>query len=193
MKSVAVFCASAPGSEPLYVEAARSLGRLLAQQGITVIYGGAKVGLMGAVADAALEAGGKVTGVIPHFLRTKEIAHEGLTGLLLVDSMHERKMKMHELSEGVIALPGGFGTMEELFEILTWAQLGLHTKPVALLNIDGFYDSLLELLRTMINKGFLKEVYRRMLLADTDAMKLLHQMKAYAAPEVPRWIPEDKT
>src|SRR5918993_5316430 len=156
MKSVAIFCGSSSGTDPLYKVQATALGITLAHQRIEIIYGGAKVGLMGAVADAALSAGGKVTGVIPRFLRSKEIAHKNLTELIIVGSMHERKTKMHELCDGIIALPGGFGTLEELFEILTWAQLGLHKKPIGLLDVNGFYDNLNLLLQTMVHQGFLK-------------------------------------
>src|SRR5687768_1380717 len=137
MKSVAIFCGSSSGSDSIYYSQAAMLGKILAHRKIQIVYGGAKVGLMGAVADGALKEGGKVIGVLPNFLKSKEIAHTGLTDLILVESMHERKLKMHELSDGIIALPGGFGTLEELFEMLTWSQLGLHKKPIGLLNING--------------------------------------------------------
>lgn len=193
MKSITVFCASSPGFDPVYCDAANALGRLLAERNITLVYGGAKVGLMGKVADGVLQGKGKVIGVLPHFLGGKEIAHAGLSELIRVESMHERKTKMNELCEGVIALPGGFGTLEELFEMLTWAQLGLHGKPIGLLNIAGFYDSLLQLLQQMTDKGLLKEEYRKMLLVDTDAAGLLQQMENYIAPDVPKWITEERT
>jgi hypothetical protein len=192
MKSVTVFCGSSSGSEEFYPSHARALGKTLAQRNIQIIYGGAKVGLMGAVADAALSEGGKVIGVIPYFLKSKEIAHDGLTQLIMVESMHERKTKMHELSDGIIALPGGFGTLEELFEMLTWAQLGLHKKPIGLLNTNGFYDPLTMLLQTMVTKGFLKEVNYNMLLVGSDPDDLLGQMNRYVAPIVGKWITEDK-
>src|SRR5688572_4414548 len=192
MKSVTVFCGSSNGTDPIYRSQAALLGKTLAERKIEIIYGGAKVGLMGAVADAALSAGGKVTGVIPRFLRSKEIAHAGLTDLILVESMHERKTKMHELCDGIIALPGGFGTLEELFEILTWAQLGLHKKPIGLLDINGFYDHLKKLLRTMVDKGFLKEINYDMLLISDDINDLLNQMKQYIAPVIPKWISEEE-
>jgi uncharacterized protein (TIGR00730 family) len=192
MKSVAIFCGSSSGTDPIYNVQATVLGITLAHQNIEIIYGGAKVGLMGAVADAALSAGGKVTGVIPRFLRSKEIAHKDLTELIIVESMHERKTKMHELCDGVIALPGGFGTLEELFEILTWAQLGLHKKPIGLLDVDGFYDQLILLLRTMVEKGFLKEVNYNMLLISADIHDLLDKMKRYVAPAIPKWISEEE-
>jgi uncharacterized protein (TIGR00730 family) len=190
MKSVTVFCGSSSGTDPIYRLQATMLGVTLAQQNIRVIYGGAKVGLMGAVADAALSEGGQVVGVIPRFLRSKEIAHIGLTDLIMVESMHERKTKMHDLCDGIIALPGGFGTLEELFEILTWAQLGLHKKPVGLLDINGFYDHLKNLLRTMVDEGFLKEINYKMLLISDDINDLLVQMKGYIAPVIPKWISE---
>lgn len=193
MKSITVFCGSSYGNETMYEQQAALLGKTLAQKEITLVYGGASVGLMGAVANAALEAGGKVIGVIPRFLNSKEIAHIGLTELILVDSMHERKAKMSELCEGVITLPGGFGTMEELFEMLTWAQLGLHQKPIGLLNTGGYYDALNYLVKTMEEQGFLKPVYREMLLVNEDIEALLEQMKNYQAPEVPKWISKETT
>ena len=193
MKSITVFCGSSYGNETMYEQQAALLGKTLAQKEITLVYGGASVGLMGAVANAALEAGGKVIGVIPRFLNSKEIAHIGLTELILVDSMHERKAKMSELCEGVITLPGGFGTMEELFEMLTWAQLGLHQKPIGLLNTGGYYDALNYLVKTMEEQGFLKPVYREMLLVKEDIEDLLEQMKNYQAPEVPKWISKETT
>ena len=156
MNGITVFCGSSSGDKEVYLNTARSLGNALAENNIKLIYGGASVGLMGAVADGALEAGGTVIGVLPRFLEAKEIAHEGLSELILVDSMHERKTRMNELSEGVIALPGGFGTLEEFFEMLTWGQLGLHKKPMALLNVNHFYDTLLTFMGNMVDQGFLK-------------------------------------
>lgn len=188
MKRITVFCASSFGTEKIYEEQAIALGKTLAEQNIELVYGGANVGLMGAVADGALNAGGKVIGVLPNFLRSKEIAHLGLTELILVESMHERKTKMNELCDGVIALPGGFGTLEELFEMLTWAQLGLHKKPIAILNVNGFYDALIALLQTMTEKGLLKEVNQKMLLVSYTIDDLLYQMKNYVAPTVGKWI-----
>lgn len=192
IKRIAVFCGSSYGTEAVYAEQAKELGRALAKRGIGLVYGGAKVGLMGAVADGALEENGDVIGVLPYFLQAKEIAHERLTRLVLVESMHERKTKMNEWCDGIIALPGGFGTMEEFFEMLTWAQLGLHQKPVALLNIDGFYDSLNDLLDVMVTKGFLKETNRRMLLTGSSIDDLLQQMQTYSPPDVAKWISKDK-
>ena len=192
MKRITVFCASSFGTEKIYEEQAIALGITLAEQNIELVYGGANVGLMGAVADGALHAGGKVIGVLPNFLRSKEIAHLGLTELILVESMHERKTKMNDLCDGVIALPGGFGTLEELFEMLTWAQLGLHKKPIAILNVNGFYDSLIALLQTMTEKGLLKEVNREMLLVSDNIDDLLDKMKNYVAPTVGKWIDKKK-
>ena len=192
MKSVTVFCGSSAGSEEIYRTEAEQLGKTLAKQNIKLIYGGAKVGLMGAVANAVLKAGGEVIGVLPRFLRSKEIAHDGLTELILVESMHERKTKMHQFSDGVIALPGGFGTLEELFEMLTWAQLGLHKNPIGLLNVNGYYDALILLVQSMVDKGFLKMVNQQMLLPSNNVFELLQIMKEYVAPEVGKWISDDK-
>jgi uncharacterized protein (TIGR00730 family) len=192
MKNITVFCGSSFGTEEIYKEQAELLGKTLAKQNIGLVYGGANVGLMGAVADGALSENGTVIGVLPNFLRSKEIAHKGLTELILVESMHERKTKMNDLCDGVIALPGGFGTLEELFEMLTWAQLGLHKKPIAILNINGFYDSLLELLQTMSEKGLLKEANQKMLLVSDNIDDLLNQMKNYSPPTVGKWIEKDK-
>lgn len=188
MKRITVFCGSSFGNEAIYKEQAKLLGQTLAKNNIELVYGGANVGLMGAVADGCLTEGGKVIGVLPDFLRSKEIAHTGLTELILVGSMHERKTKMNDLCDGVIALPGGFGTLEELFEMITWAQLGLHKKPIAILNINGFYDSLLELIQTMTDKGLLKEANQKMLLVSDDIEDLLDKMKNYTPPTVGKWI-----
>jgi len=192
MNRITVFCGSSFGTEEIYKEQATLLGETLAKQNIELVYGGANVGLMGAVADGVLNAGGKAIGVLPNFLRSKEIAHLGLTELILVESMHERKTKMNDLCDGVIALPGGFGTLEELFEMLTWAQLGLHKKPIAILNINGFYDSLIELTQTMVEKGLLKDVNQKMLLVSDTIDDLLDQMKNYVPPTVGKWIDKDK-
>ena len=188
MKRITVFCGSSKGNEDNYMSQARRLGQILAKQSIELVYGGASVGLMGAVADGVLTEGGKVIGVLPRFLKAKEIAHEGLTELILVESMHARKTKMNELCDGVIALPGGFGTLEEFFEMLTWAQLGLHKKPIGVLNIDGFYDSLITLVQTMVDKGFLKEMHQEMLLISDNIDDLLDKMRNYVAPAVGKWI-----
>ena len=192
MKRITVFCGSSFGTDEIYAAQATLLGQALAQQNIELVYGGANVGLMGAVADGILNVGGKAIGVLPNFLRSKEIAHLGLTELILVESMHERKTKMNDLCDGVIALPGGFGTLEELFEMLTWAQLGLHKKPIAILNINGFYDALIELTKVMVEKGLLKDVNQQMLLVSDNIDDLLDQMKNYIPPTVGKWIDKEK-
>jgi len=169
------------------------LGKILAQKNIGVVYGGAKIGLMGAVADGALSEKGEVIGVIPDFLQTKEVAHTELSEMIVVESMHERKLKMHDLADGFIALPGGFGTMEELFEILTWGQLGLHKKPVGLLNMENFYQPLLNMLSQMTEQDFLKDINRKMLLSDNSIENLLTKMEQYQASETPKWLLESET
>ncbi|MEG1590069.1 TIGR00730 family Rossman fold protein [Chryseobacterium sp.] len=192
MKSITVFCGSSFGSDEIYKEQATLLGQTLAKENIQLIYGGANVGLMGAVADGVLEKGGKAIGVLPHFLQSKEIAHNNLTELILVETMHERKTKMNELCDGVIVLPGGYGTLEEFFEMITWAQLGLHKKPIAILNIDGFYDDLIKLVQTMVDKGFLKHINQEMLLVSDSIDQLLEKMKNYQAPTVGKWISKEE-
>lgn len=193
MKNITVFCGSSFGTDEIFKEQAELLGKTLAKQNIGLVYGGANVGLMGAVADGALSENGTVIGVLPNFLRSKEIAHQGLTELFLVESMHERKTKMNDLCDGVIALPGGFGTLEELFEMLTWAQLGLHKKPIAILNTNGFYDALIELLKGMVEKGLLKDVNAEMLLVSDNIDNLLEKMRNYVPPTVGKWIDKKKS
>ena len=178
LTTIAVFCGSQLGLHPGYREAAVELGHLLGERSIELVYGGAKVGLMGALADAALEYGGQVTGVIPETLKEKELAHPGLSELYVVASMHERKAMMERLSQGFIALPGGIGTLEEIFEILTWAQLGLHHKPCGLLNTAGYYDGLISFLRTMGHQGFLKELFEKRLLLKGQPSVLLDELSA---------------
>jgi uncharacterized protein (TIGR00730 family) len=188
MKRITVFCGSNFGTDEIYEKQAFRLGEILAQRHIGLVYGGANVGLMNAVAEGSLSKGGEVTGILPVFIKDKGIAHKNLSKLIIVNTMHERKTKMNELSDGVIALPGGFGTLEEFFETLTWGQLGLHRKPVGLLNINGFYDSLKILAQTMVEKGFLKEANRKMLLISDDIDKLIDQMENYIAPDIDKWI-----
>lgn len=183
-----VFCGSSSGSKPVYLEMATRLGKALADTGIGLVYGGASVGLMGAVADAALANGGEVIGIIPQALQEKEIAHKGLTDLRVVGSMHERKALMAELSDGFIAMPGGIGTLEELFEVWTWAQLGYHTKPCALLNVDGFYDGLATFLDNLVEEAFVKSNHREMLIVETEVESLLLAIGRYEAPAVTKWI-----
>ena len=193
MRSACVFCGSRSGTEPAYDEAARELGRTLAAENITLVYGGGRVGLMGVVAEAALGAGGEVVGVIPQALLEREIAHTGLTDLRVVGSMHERKALMSELSEGFIALPGGTGTLEEFFEVLTWAQLGEHRKPCALLNAGRYYDPLLALFDHMVAKGFLSEEHRAMVVVETEPEALLEALAGYKPPRVVKWIDRAET
>ncbi len=193
MKNLVIFCGSSEGYHETYREAAYETGAYLAHHDYGIVYGGAQIGNMGAVADGALNNGGRVIGVIPGFLKTKEVVHTGITELIEVETMHERKMKMFELSDGSLALPGGWGTLEELFEMMTWAQLGLHQKPIGILNINGFYDPLLAQLELMTNEGFLKEIYREMILVDHDLPTLIGAMEEYQAPEVKQWITKSKT
>ncbi len=187
MTRICVFTGSRSGAGDEFASAARELGALLAARGHTLVFGGAQVGLMGVLADAVLAHGGQAIGVIPGHLTAREIAHAGLTELRVVDSMHERKMVMSELSDGVVALPGGFGTLDELFEALTWAQLGLHRKPCGLLNVAGYFDALLAFLDHTVERQFLAPEYRGMLLAESDGAVLLDRMEAYAPPVVETW------
>jgi len=193
MKSITVFCGSSLGSDTIYKEQAFTVGEVLAKKNIALVYGGAKYGLMGAVADGALKHGGKVIGVLPHFLKDKEVAHPSLTELISVDTMHERKAKMNGLCDGFITLPGGFGTMEELFEILTWSQLGLHGKPIGLLNVNGFYDTFNDFVQTMVNRGFVKEVNQKMLLLSDTIDDLIYKMDTYIPPLTGHFITEETT
>jgi uncharacterized protein (TIGR00730 family) len=179
---VCVFCGSSTGRGPAYAQAARDLARLLAEQGVGVVYGGASVGTMGDLADAAVAAGAEVLGVIPQQLVDREIAHPGLTELHVVADMHERKARMAALADGFIALPGGAGTLEELFEVWTWGQLGLHTKPIGLLDVAGYYGRLRSLLEHMVVEEFLRPVSRDMLLVDEDPRSLLARMREYEPP-----------
>ena len=193
LRSLCVYCGSSPGNDTRYVEQARELGSLLAAQGIQLVYGGAKIGVMGAVADAALAAGGKVVGVIPHALTDKEVAHDGLTEMHVVDSMHQRKAMMADLSDGFIALPGGIGTFEELFEIWTWGQLGIHAKPCGLLNVAGYYDLLVAFLDQSAEAGFIRPRHRQMLLTADTVEGLLSAMRTYQPPVTRRWIGREET
>jgi len=183
-----VFCGAHSGSEPIYKHSATALGQRLAREGIGLVYGGGKRGLMGAVADAAIAAGGEAIGVIPQALVDYEIAHQGLTELRIVGSMHERKSQMADLSDGFVALPGGLGTLEELFEIWTWSQLGYHTKPVAIMNVDGFFDDLIQFLDKIVERGFVRPENRAMLIVATDADELIGKIRNYIPPAPPQWI-----
>ena len=193
MRSVCVFCGSSSGTKLTYAEAAGALGRTLAESGITLVYGGGRVGLMGVVADAALGAGGEVVGIIPKALLEREIAHEGLTDRRVVGSMHERKALMSELSGGFIALPGGTGTLEEFFEALTWAQLGEHRKPCGILDAGGYYGPLLAFFDQMVAEGFLSEEHRSMILVETEPVRLLEAFARYRPPDVVKWIDQSET
>jgi uncharacterized protein (TIGR00730 family) len=182
MKSIAIYCGSSSGHDPAFVQAAKNIGALLAEQGIDLVYGGGSVGLMGAVADAVLGAGGKVTGVIPSFLVSKELGRHGISELVEVETMHERKRKMFDLSDGFIALPGGFGTMEELFEVLAWSQLAIHRMPCGLLNVRGYYDGLLAQLRHMVSEGLVRGEDRSRLISSENAPELLEAMRFWKPP-----------
>ena len=197
MKRICVFCGSNAGHNPIYRAEAEKLGQLLAARGIELVYGAGNIGLMGAVADACLAAGGTVIGVIPEALMGKEVAgravdHRALTRIEVVDSMHTCKARMAELSDGFIALPGGFGTFEEFCEILTWGQLGFHVKPMGLLNVNGFYDPLLGLLDRAVSEGFLRPQNRAMALAETNIERLLDAMLGYRPEPVSKWLREEK-
>lgn len=188
IQSIAVFCGAGVGAQAIYRQTAADLGTFLAQQGIKVVFGGGKIGMMGAVADAALAAQGEVIGVIPHFLHTHEVAHTGVTQLMSVDTMHDRKMLMHQLSDAVIVLPGGYGTLDELFEMLTWGQLGLHRKPIGILNIAGYFDHLLQFVEHTSQQQFLLPAYQQMLLHHTQLPDLLAALRHYQAPTFERLI-----
>lgn len=188
MKSLCVFCGSNPGASPDYARAAARVGTLLAGRGITLVYGGGHVGLMGILADAALAAGGKVIGVIPRALEAREVAHTGLTELRVVSSMHERKALMSELADGFLALPGGIGTMEEWFEVWTWGQLGIHPKPLGMLNVAGYYGHLLAFFDRMVSDGFLREAHRSMAIVGEDPETLLHRLAEYVPPRTEKWL-----
>jgi uncharacterized protein (TIGR00730 family) len=188
LSRLCVFCGSNRGVRPEFEAVARNLGAMLAAEGVTLVYGGGRVGLMGVLADAALEKGGDVVGVIPHALDTKELAHDGLTEMHAVDSMHERKALMADLSDGFVALPGGLGTFEEFFEIVTWAQLGIHGKPCGLLNVAGYYDKLIAFLDHAVEEQFIKQQHRGLILVEREHRELLERMRSYSAPVTEKWI-----
>ncbi|WP_074409387.1 MULTISPECIES: LOG family protein [Aquimarina] len=193
LNSICVFCGSSEGNDTRVIAEALLLGEKLAEQKITLVYGAAKIGIMGKVAQGVMQQKGKVIGVIPEFLKRKEVVHQGLYKLITTVNMHERKMKMQELSDGFITLPGGFGTLEELFEIITWSQLGLHQKPIGLLNTGGFYNDLLALLENMVRRGFLKMENYELLLVDDDIDRLLGKMRAFKPIQVPKWLKPERT
>lgn len=191
MKSITVFCGSSSGFRPEYAKAAKNLARLLVERNIRLVYGGGNVGLMGIISDEVMRGGGTVIGIIPDSLFKKEIGKREITELHVVGSMHERKALMAELAEGFIAMPGGIGTFEEFFEILTWSQLGFHEKPCGLLNIAGYYDGLLALCDNAVNEGFLRAIHRTLILDDSDAVSLLEKMNNFQPPPVAKWIDKD--
>lgn len=193
LQRICVFCGSQVGARQEYTAAAVALGTLLAQSGIGLVYGGGKIGLMGVVADAALAAGGEVIGVIPERLMNRELGHGGVTDLRVVGSMHERKALMSELSDAFVALPGGYGTFEEFFEVVTWSQLGIQDKPCGLLNVDGYFDTLLALLDHAAAETFIRPQHRGLVLVDTDPAALLRQFGDFRAPRVEKWLECDQT
>jgi uncharacterized protein (TIGR00730 family) len=183
LNRICVFCGTNPGSRPAYGTAARELGRVLAEEGIELVYGGASVGIMGELADSVQEHGGHVTGIIPQQLVQKEAAHTGIPNLIVVASMHQRKSQMADMSDGFIALPGGIGTLEGFFEVLTWGQLGIHSKPSGILNIEGYFDGLTGFLDHAVREGFLTDVHRHAIIVETNPSRLLERMRSYTAPE----------
>ena len=193
MKRVCVFCGSSHGARPAYTETARRMGTLLAGRGITLVYGGGNVGLMGELADAALGAGGEVIGVIPRSLADREVAHLGLSELRIVQSMHERKAMIAELSDAFIAMPGGMGTYEEFFEVVTWSQLGLHRKPCGLLDVDAFYTPLIAFIDRAVEHGFIKAAHRGIVVSDSDPAELLGRLERAVVPDLPKWIGKSET
>jgi len=188
LRRLCVFCGSSSGVNPIHAQAAQTVARLLCGRGIELVYGGGNVGLMGTLANACLREGGRVIGVIPQALADKEVAHTGLTELRIVSSMHERKAVMADLSDAFLALPGGYGTWEELFEVLSWSQLGIQRKACGLLNVNGYYDPLLELADKSVAEGFLREVHRDLLLSDDDPGRLLDRLSSVCVPFVEKWI-----
>lgn len=188
MDAICVYCGSSPGYNPRHAEVAREFGRSLAERGLRLVYGGGNVGLMGEVANATLAAGGKVTGIIPERLWEKEVGHRGLTDMFVVPSMHARKARMVELSDAFVALPGGFGTLDELFEVLTWQQIGYHQKPVGLLNVDGYYDGLIEFAKHANTEGFVRVEHLNALMLDTDGDSLLDRLIVAEPVRVEKWL-----
>jgi uncharacterized protein (TIGR00730 family) len=194
VERICVFCGASPGARPEYRTSAAELARLLAAEGIGVVYGGGGVGMMGALADAVLAEGGKITGVIPRSLVDREIAHPDVRDMRVVGSMHERKALMAELADAFVALPGGIGTLEELFEVYTWAQLGLHRKPCALLNVEGYYDAVADFLSHAVTERFLREETRELLMVESDPATLIERLHSFEPPTgVPKWIGREET
>lgn len=193
LSSICVFCGSSGGARPEYLAVAAEFGRMLAATGRTLVYGGGATGIMGAVADGMLAGGGRVIGVIPRSLALKEIMHEGATEMHVVETMHERKALMASLADAFVVLPGGFGTMEEMFETITWLQLGIHRKPCGALNVAGYYDPLVAMIERFIEEGFVADEHRSLLLVDTDPVRLIDRMTAHPPPPLPRWLRPDQT
>lgn len=192
LKTICVYCGSGTGQDPAYIEAARTLGKAMAAAGIRLVYGGGSVGLMGEIAKSVLEAGGEVTGIIPQFLEARERMLEDVTELIVTEDMHARKMLMFERAEAFVALPGGVGTLEEIFEVWTWGQLGHHGKPVGFLNIAGFFDALLAFLDHQRDERFMRAEHRDMLMVETDGGRLLDRFRVYEPPDVPKWISREE-
>ena len=193
MRRLCVFCGSSVGNQPAYAEAARAMGALLAARGIGLVYGGGHVGLMGVIADAVMASGGEVIGIIPQTLADREIAHAGITELRVVDSMHTRKATMADLADGFVAMPGGVGTFEEFFEVVTWTQLGLHRKPCGLLNVKAFYSPLAAFIDQAVTEGFIKPIHRAAIVVDDDPERLLDTLTTLKLPDVPKWIGREET
>tara|TARA_R110002072_G_scaffold261258_1_gene419877 strand:+ start:26824 stop:27414 length:591 start_codon:yes stop_codon:yes gene_type:complete len=192
LKNICVFCGSSDGNDLKITEAAKQLGTIFSQRDITLVYGAAKIGVMGTIAKTILDSKGSVIGVIPQFLKKKEVVHLGLSQLITTHNMHERKLKMQEISDGFIAMPGGFGTLEELFEIITWLQLGLHDKPIGLFNVNGFYDDLLNLIENMVRTGFITMDTYNLLLVDSNVEGLLEKMTNFKTPQIPKWLSSER-
>ncbi len=195
MRQVCVFCGSSKGINPIYSEASKELGVAIARRGIGLVYGGGHVGLMGIVADAVLKSGGSVIGVIPQALDDLEVAHRGLTELYIVDTMHTRKAMMADRADGFIAMPGGFGTLDEFCEIITWAQLGQHSKPCAILNINGYFDLLIQMFDHCVDEGFVKSIHRELVIVDDNVESLLDKMESWRTPpdaEIAKWIDREE-
>lgn len=193
MKSICVFCGSNPGANPVFMETAEKLGLFLVEKNVGLVYGGGRVGLMGKIADTVMANGGNVIGIIPKSLSDKEVAHQGLNELHIVDSMHTRKAMMADFSDGFIALPGGFGTFEELCEIITWAQLGFHAKPCGLLNIEGYYDPLVKLFDTATKERFVRPEHRKLVLIENEIERLFELMVNFKSPDIKKWLERDET
>ena len=193
IKSLCVYCGSSVGRDPVYADAARGLARAMVERGVRLVFGGGRVGIMGVVADEIMRLGGDATGVIPQALMRKELAHDGLTELHVTPSMHARKTLMAELADAFVALPGGIGTFEELFEVWTWAQLGFHDKPCGVLNVNGYYDRLVALVEHAVDQAFIRPVHRDMLVVDTDPVALLSRFAAYQPPAITKWVSSGET